>query len=225
MSLNQHKLPETGAESLHERLLSDVRAFIVRGGVAEGARIPEAALCERFGVSRTPLREVLKSLSMEGLVTLRPNRGSVVTPLNKDDVMQAFEAKGVLESFIGEHATRRATDQDLAKVAGIHDDLVDAARDRDFEKYTRLNSVFHHTLAELAGNREVTTFYARLQAKLQLVRYRINHDPLRLQVSLSEHQGVLDALFVRARLDAAARLVEHNSATAQVVLNQFSAAR
>lgn len=225
MSLDQHKLPEADGESLHERLLSDVRAFIVRGGVAEGTRIPEAALCERFGVSRTPLREVLKSLSMEGLVTLRPNRGSVVTPLNKEDVMQAFEAKGVLESFIGEHATRRATDQDLARIEGIHFDLVEAERASDFEGYTRLNSVFHHVLAELAGNREVTTFYGRLQTKLQLVRYRINHNPLRLQVSLSEHQGILDALSVRARLDVAARLVEHNLSTAQVVLEQFSETR
>lgn len=223
MSLARLEVPSGSAESLHARLLADVRAFIVRGGVADGARIPEAELCERFGVSRTPLREVLKSLSAEGLVTLRPNRGSVVTPLDREAVMQTFEAKAVLERFIGEHATLRATDAGLSRVAEIHETLIAAERAGDFESYTRLNSDFHRTLAELAGNREIVTIYERLQTRLQFIRYRINLDPARLRASLSEHQGICDALFVRARLDVAARLVEHNDSTAQAVLEQLSA--
>lgn len=224
MSLARLEAPSGSPESLHARLLADVREFIVRGGVAEGARIPEAELCQRFGVSRTPLREVLKSLSAEGLVTLRPNRGSVVTALDREAVMQTFEAKAVLESFIGEHATLRATDADLSRVAKIHETLIAAERAGDFESYTRLNSDFHRTLAELAGNREIVTIYERLQTRLQFIRYRINLDPARLRASLTEHQGICDALFVRARLDVAARLVEHNNSTAQAVLEQLSGA-
>lgn len=222
MSRERLEPASSGPESLHARLLGDVRAFIVRGGVAEGARIPEAALCKRFGVSRTPLREVLKSLSAEGLVTLRPNRGSVVTLLDREAVMQAFEAKALLESFIGERATLRATDEDLSGIADIHRTLIAAERDGDFESYTRLNADFHRTLAELSGNREIVTLYERLQTKLQFIRYRINLDPARLRASLREHQGICDALFVRARLDVAARLVEHNDSTARAVLEQLS---
>lgn len=222
MSLDQHERVDSSADSLHERLLRNVRDLIVRGGLEEGARIPEAELCEQFGVSRTPLREVLKSLSTEGLVTLRPNRGSVVTPLDRDGVMQAFEAKGVLEKFIGEQATRQATDEDLSQVGSIHDDLVKAESMGDFEAYTRLNAVFHLKLAELAGNGEVVTFYERLETKLRSVRYRINLEPTRLRASLSEHQGIVDALLVRARLDVADRLFEHNTATARVVLEKLA---
>lgn len=136
--------------------------------------------------------------------------------------MQAFEAKGVLEKFIGEQATRQATDEDLSQVSAVHQDLVKAESVGDFEAYTRLNAVFHLKLATLAGNSEIVTFYQRLETKLRSVRYRINLEPTRLRASLSEHQGIVDALFVRARLDVADRLFEHNTATARVVLEQLA---
>ena len=85
--------------SLHEGLLVALRDFIVEGNLADGARVPERALCERFNISRTPLREALKVLAAEGLIELLPNRGARVRELSPDDVRELFDVIGGLEAL------------------------------------------------------------------------------------------------------------------------------
>src|ERR1700754_2536173 len=92
--------------SLHAELVERVRALITVGELANGQKIPERALCQRFGVSRTPLREALKVLASEGVVTLRPNRGAVVNGLTAQELMHVFPVMGALEALAGELATQ-----------------------------------------------------------------------------------------------------------------------
>src|SRR5689334_15276811 len=87
--------------SLHERVIAGLRDMIVEGELAAGARIPERVLCERFAVSRTPLREALKALASEGLVELLPNRGARVTRLTEQDVEDMFQVMASLEALSG----------------------------------------------------------------------------------------------------------------------------
>src|SRR5919202_3288251 len=96
--------------SLHERLVGALRDLIIEGELEAGARVPERLLCERFGVSRTPLREALKALASEGLVELLPNRGARVTRLTPEDVEDMFQVMGALEALSGTLACGRITE-------------------------------------------------------------------------------------------------------------------
>lgn len=225
MMLDQPE-PQDGASGaavdLHGRLIAALRQKIVRGDLPAGARVPEAQLCAQLDVSRTPLREALKALSVEGLVRLRPNRGAVVSPLASDDLADVFEAKGVIEHFIGLNAAEKATDQDLSSLQRLHDDLVAAEAAETHELYTELNEAFHHRMAQLAGNREVVNIYERLQTKVLRARYQVNDDPERVKKSLEEHEGIMGAMRIRARFDVADRLVAHNVATSQAIIELVS---
>ena len=205
--------------SLHERLVAGIRDIILRGEIADGAKVPEAALCARFGVSRTPLREALKALATEGLVTLRPNRGAVVAPLEAAWLAELFEVKEALERFIGLHAATRATAEDLRALEALHADL--AAAVAEPAHYSDLNAAFHDRLAAAARNGQVQQIYAGLQAQVRRARHAVNHDPARIAASLAEHEGIMDALRIRAPLDLAERLATHNAVTARAILAQF----
>lgn len=201
--------------------MAGLRGLIVRGDLPAGERIHEAELCTKFAVSRTPLREALKALSAEGLVTLRPNRGAVVTPLDPAQLADMFKAKGVLEHFIGLNATERATDAELTSLRALHEVLAEAEGAEDHVRYTDLNEAFHLQLARLAGNSEIFRVYGRMQSSILMARHRINDDPARVKASLAEHESIIQAMSIRARLDAADRLVAHNAATARAVVNRI----
>lgn len=225
MSLDETEMQPAAARTapdLHGRLIAQLRQRIVRGDMPAGVRVPEAHLCAQLDVSRTPLREALKALSVEGLVTLRPNRGAVVTPLDSDDLAAVFEAKGVIEQFIGLNAAEKASDEDLMSLQRLHDDLVAAEADEAHQLYTDLNEAFHHRMAQLAGNQEVLNIYERLQTKVLRARYQVNDDPKRVRQSLEEHEGIMAAMRIRARFDVADRLVAHNAATSQAIIDLVS---
>lgn len=210
------------ADSLHARLVAGIRDIIIRGELADGTRIPEASLCQRFAVSRTPLREALKSLASEGLVTLRPNRGAVVAALDAPVLAEVFEAKEALERFIGLAAADRADQTDLHALETLHADLrAAAAGGHDPDLYSDLNAAFHDRLAGAARNGQVRQIYASLQAQVRRARHAVNHDPARIKASLAEHEGIMAALRVRARLDLSERLAQHNAATAEAILARF----
>jgi DNA-binding GntR family transcriptional regulator len=203
---------------LHDYLVAGIRDLIVRGSLEAGARLAETELCARFGVSRTPLREALKALSVEELVLLQPNRGATVAPLDPKRLQSIFEAKGAIEYFIGMKAAVRASDAEIADLKCLHESLVDAEAADLPQRYTELNEAFHLKLAQLAGNDELYKVYERLQQKILRARHKINDDPARVRASLVEHEGIMAAMVVRARLDLADRLVSHNEATAAVVI-------
>lgn len=210
-------------DSLHARLVSGIRHIILCGDLKDGMKIPEAQLCRRFDVSRTPLREALKALATEGLVTLRPNRGAIVTPLNATLLQEVFEAKEALERFIGTHAATRATDADIEALGAVHRALQHAEARHDAAEYSALNGCFHNRLAAATQNSQVQQIYAGLQMQVRRARMLVNHDPARIAASLQEHEGIMAALRIRAPLDLADRLVRHNAETARAFLASLAA--
>ena len=109
--------PAKPRQVIHDQLLEHLRDLVIEGELAAGARVPERLLCERFGVSRTPLREALKVLAAEGLIELSPNRGARIARPTAEDVAQALKVIGALEALAGELACARVTaDEDRKSV-------------------------------------------------------------------------------------------------------------
>lgn len=204
---------DPAANSLHDSLVDDLRRLVVEGHLVSGQRVPEAALCARFGISRTPLREALKVIAAEGFVHLRPNRGAVVAPLDPSEIGQIFEFKGALERLIGHAVPDRADAADIAALDALHADLGGAVARGDLAAYSRLNHDFHRTLVDILGNPLLSQTYDTLQKKIWRYRMLVNAGPERLRESYAEHELIMVTIHARAPRDLAARLVDHNDRT------------
>jgi len=111
--------------SLHDELVERLRDLIGTSALASGEKIQEMVLCKQFGVSRTPLREALKVLASEGIVTLQPHRGATVAALSVPELEEVFPVMGALESLAGEIACSRITDKEIAEISALHRKMVE----------------------------------------------------------------------------------------------------
>ena len=202
---------------LHDLLVGKLRTLLLNGELPDGSRIPEAELCQRFGVSRTPLREALKVMAAEGLVTLRPNRGAMVAPISLDAIGPIFELKGALERLIGLLIPERANAEDIAALETLHAALKDALARHDRTAYTRINFAFHQRLAHSTRNPLLAQNYEALQQKIWRYRFAVNEFSERLSESYQEHERIMVALRAGTRLDLAERLEEHNRLTGEAM--------
>ncbi|HEV2510981.1 GntR family transcriptional regulator [Bosea sp. (in: a-proteobacteria)] len=186
--------------SLHEGLLVALRDFIVEGNLADGVRVPERALCERFNISRTPLREALKVLAAEGLIELLPNRGARVRELSPEDVCELFDVMGGLEALAGRLACERISEVEFAEIERIHHDMYRFYLRRDMHGYFHCNQAIHQMIVAAAGNATLAATYASVAGRIRRVRYSANlaKDRDRLGEAMREHEAILDALRRRA---------------------------
>lgn len=178
----------------YDDVVSGIRDLIIEGDIAPGDRISERELCDRFGVSRTPLREALKVLASEGLVELTPNRGARVTCLTEQDVEDMFEVMATLEALAGELAARHITEEELAEVKALHYQMALYHTRRELMPYFRLNQEIHHKIFEISRNRSLVTVYNTLAGRIRRPRYLANISEARWAQALKEHEGILAAL-------------------------------
>ncbi len=192
--------------ALHEAVANRIREMIRKGDLTTGQRIVEKRLCEELGVSRTPLREALRTLSSEGLVELVPNRGAFVSKPTMAEVRDMFEAMSVLEGTCARLAAERMSDADLERLERLHQRLEQAYADRDPEAYIQVNHAYHTLVQKAAGNRTLDGILSGLRHKAFLHRYRQLYQPDRFQASMEEHRRLLEA-FQQRDPEAAERLM------------------
>jgi DNA-binding GntR family transcriptional regulator len=186
--------------ALYQEVAERLRQLIFSGALAPGAWIDERALVERFGISRTPLREALKVLHAEGLVRLTPRRGSFVAgELTPQDLDELFPLMALLEGLCALEAVRKATPDDVRRLEALHDRLERLAAAGDVDRYYEHNYAFHEAVQELAANPWLSRTVSELRRFLRLLRGRQLRVPGRLQASLAEHRRFMEAL---ARRDA-----------------------
>lgn len=188
-------------KSLHEELAENIAEMIVDGSLSSGTKIPERELCEVFGVSRTPLREALKVLAAEGLVTLEPNRGAWVSEITAEELKEVFPVMGAMEALSGELACARITDAEIAELERLQAEMLEHYRNREMARYFRTNQAIHEAILNAARNNTLTSHYRTLAVKVRRARYVANMTEARWKQAVDEHEEMLVAL--RAR-DAAA---------------------
>ena len=183
--------------SLHDQVVSRVRDLIIEGVLEPGSRIDEASLIDELGVSRTPFREALRTLAAEGLVIVRPSKGSVVRKLTPEDVFAMLEVLGHLEQLAGELACQRASDQEIAALVDLHNRMLVHYRARDRMPYYKLNQEFHSRLTELSKNDTLQEMQRNLQARLKRIRYIGNQKPESWAGAVADHEAMVAALKAR----------------------------
>lgn len=180
--------------SLHDQVVSRVRDLIIEGSLEPGSRIDEAYLIEKLGVSRTPFREALRTLAAEGLVIVRPSKGSVVRKLTRTDVFSMLEVLANLEKLGGELACARATDTEISDLLQLHDRMMDLYRTRERMPYYKMNQDFHSKLAALSKNETLQEMQTNIQARLKRIRYIGNEKPSSWAGAVADHEEMARAL-------------------------------
>lgn len=203
--------------TLHDELLERLRRMIVDGDLAPGEKVPEKVLCDRFAVSRTPLREALKVLANEGLVTLTPNRGAMVSELTLADLDEAFPVMGALEALSGEMACTRITDAEISDIARLHDDMLAHYRAGELGLYFKCNQEIHERILDAARNPTLAALYRGLAGRIRRARYLANMSPARWARAVDEHEQILNALKARDGSALAALLKAHLANTFETV--------
>lgn len=176
---------------------SRLRDLITEGELPPGTRLNERELCDRLGVSRTPLREAFRLLSAEGLVQIQPNRGAQVVALSREDILESFEVMGSLEALSGELACRRITDAEIAEIRALTFEMLAYHARHDMPAYYRLNHAIHDLINKAAGNRLLSQVYATLNLRIQNLRFRSNFDQDKWDKAAREHADMVEALAAR----------------------------
>src|SRR5690349_11315695 len=137
--------------ALYQDVAERLRQQIFARELEPGSWIDEQKLAAEYGISRTPLREALKVLAAEGLVTMKVRRGAYVTEMSADDVKQIYHLLGLLESDAAGVVARQASDAQIHELRTLHDKLEKQVRQRD--AFFATNELFHIRLLQMSGNR------------------------------------------------------------------------
>ena len=180
---------------LYQRVAERLRERIVSHAMAPGSWIDEQALTAELGISRTPLREALKVLAAEGLVTMKLRRGAYVTEVSERDQSEVFHLLALLESDAAAVVAAQASDAEIAELGALHRTLEDSVADRD--AFFAANERFHMRLLEIAGNRWRNQVVGDLRKVMKLYRHHSLFKHGRLEASLKEHRKIMAALKAR----------------------------
>ena len=193
--------------ALYEEVAELLRQRIFSRELEPGSWIDELRLAEEYGISRTPLREALKVLAAEGLVTMKVRRGAYVTEVNEKDLHDVYHLLALLESDAAGVVAHSATDAQLQELQALHMELSAAVNDR--ERFFAINERFHLRVLELADNRWRTQMVSDLRKVMKLNRHNSLFKSGRLDESLREHQAIMAALVARDAALSAQRMQDH----------------
>jgi DNA-binding GntR family transcriptional regulator len=195
--------------TLWQRVHEHLRQEILDNRLPPGSELNEVALSQSLGVSRGPVREAIGRLASEGLVTVRPRRGAIVTALSAQEFLAAYQVREALETLAIRLAVPRLSPDDLDRLQAHVDDMVRHADAHDVDAFFRANAAFHAMFVEASANAMLQETMSRLLG--QMGRYRMRSVALRgsLRRSTAEHKAILRAVR-KGDAERAARLLgEH----------------
>jgi DNA-binding GntR family transcriptional regulator len=193
--------------ALYEEVAELLRQRIFARELEPGSWIDELRIAEALGISRTPLREALKVLAAEGLVTMKVRRGAYVTEVSEKDLRDVYHLLALLESDAARVVAQNASVEQMAQIEALHQNLEAAVDNRD--RFFEINETFHMLLLELADNRWRNQMVADLRKVMKLNRHSSLFKEGRIEQSLAEHRAIVQALTQRQPELAAKRMSAH----------------
>lgn len=199
--------PRLSPRALYEEVAEQLRQRIFSGELRPGDWIDELKIAEEYGISRTPLREALKVLATEGLITMKVRRGAYVTETSPKDLADVYHLMALLETDAAETVARRGSDAGMAELSALHEELESSLSNT--ARFFDINERFHMRLLELADNRWQLQMVQDLRKVMKLHRQSSLQKAGRLEQSLAEHRELMAALLARDEAKAAACMRMH----------------
>src|SRR5438132_4452059 len=193
--------------ALYQEVAELLRQRIFKRELEPGSWIDELKIAQEFGISRTPLREALKVLAAEGLITMKVRRGAYVTEVSETDLADVYHLLSLLESDAAGVVAQKATDEQVKELQALHKELEASAGNRD--KFFALNERFHMRLLQIAGNRWRDQMVADLRKVMKLNRHNSLMKSGRVKEATLEHGAIVDALTRRDARAAVKRMQDH----------------
>lgn len=210
-SLTSYQSNDHGFSRAADRISLAVKAAILDGFLAPGYRLRESDLATDFGVSRTPVREALNQLCMEGLVELTPNQGATVTRLSTEDILAIYLVRESLEGLAARLCTVRATPQDYKVLQSLVNEIA-----HDTSELTQNNLRFHAEIRRVANNPYLNRFLSQIEHAVLCFGRTTFSVPGRREASFAEHSAIVEAIVAGDILLAEQRAAAHVRSARQV---------
>ncbi|MEP7138927.1 MAG: phosphonate utilization associated transcriptional regulator [Caldimonas sp.] len=195
--------------SLASVVQGELERMILSGELAPGSKLTETALAGRLGVSRGPLREAFRMLDEAGLVRTEKNRGVFVRSLPLEEAMEIFDLRASMDEIVGRRLAGSILPADLKEARALVDQMEQAVKAKDSQRYHLLNLHFHDRLVEMAGNGKLATIYRKLIKELSLFRRFNLADGVLMPLSVGEHRQIVKAIASGDREAAGRAMYEH----------------
>jgi DNA-binding GntR family transcriptional regulator len=182
---------------LRELVFESLREAIISGMLRPSERLMEIQLAEEMGVSRTPVREAIRKLELEGLVVMIPRKGAYVAGMSIKDIADVFEIRGALEGLAAELASERATDEELEVMERYLVKISEEIENGDLSKVVETDTDFHTLIYEASRNARLSQIINNLREQIQRFRTTSLSFPGRMKVALEEHRKIVEALSSR----------------------------
>jgi phosphonate utilization transcriptional regulator len=204
--------------TLPQLVQMELERLILSGQLHAGERLNEGAIAERLNVSRGPVREALRTLEEAGLLRFEKNRGATVRVISPEEAVEIYEVRACLEELACRRLAARITDEQLAQLRPLVEQMDPAAEAGDAAAFNSLNMRFHELLVEFAGNSELVVIYRRLVSNLSLFRRRTLALEGSLRESNAEHRRIVELLgsrdlsagsVMREHIDSSSKRTEH----------------
>lgn len=194
---------------LHRKATQALREMIVTGELEPGQKLREKDLCDRLGISRTPLREAQKTLAGEQLVTLRPNKSAIVASLNFVEIEELYQVVANLESLAARLACERITEVEVSEILSLHTIMRAAFESRDVAKYMECNQEIHRRIVHGSRNNVLIGTWTALSARMRRARRFGLVFADRWPEAIKEHDAMLAALLTRDGPQLSSMMVPH----------------
>jgi DNA-binding GntR family transcriptional regulator len=186
-----------------------LRNEIVTGVLPPGSRLNERELCERLKVSRTPIREALKTLAQEGLIIVRPNHSPIVSDMDIEELTSLVEMVATIEGLAGRLAARHMNEAKIAELGLLHYTMYLHHTRHELPGYFEANKAFHRKIIEFAENKVLLWVWDLLALRVDRARYTSNLWPPRWSAAIQEHETILGALKAGNEEQAAQHMADH----------------
>lgn len=203
---------------MHDQILPHLRRGIVENRWKSGERLPEPQLCREFGISRTPLRQALKTLEADGLIRLVPHVGAVVTDPDAAEVGETMEILIGLEQLAATRVTQSQRSEVLNEIERIYDDMQQAGQHNDAVHYYHLNDSFHRSIVRGTRNRSLVDLHEKVMWHVHRERHRANlGEPFTVE-SAASHGEIVHAILDGRAEDAGLAMRRHLENVSQLMM-------
>jgi phosphonate utilization transcriptional regulator len=180
--------------SLASVVQQEIERAILQGEFAPGSKLVEAAIAEKLGVSRGPVREAFRMLEEAGLVRTEKNRGVFVRDIPIEEAVEIFDLRAAMDELVGRRLAASITAPQMKELKALVEGMEKAVRAADTRQYHLLNLKFHDRLVEMAGNSKLTAIYRKLIKELSLFRRLNLADSWLMPISANEHRQILKSI-------------------------------
>lgn len=194
---------------LRDLVFEALREAIISGELKAGERLMEVQLAEEMGVSRTPVREAIRKLELEGLVEMVPRKGAYVSGMSVKDAMDVFEICESLEGLAAGLAAQRITEEELVSLKQTLEEMDAAVKEKDLQTVIKKDAEFHQIMFTASRNGRLAQTINNMREHIERFRVQSLSNPERMTVFLKEHDKIYDALVSRDSEKAEALAREH----------------